>query len=106
MLNVVFVLPEGTVRTVQAHAGDSVMRAALAAGIDGIEGTCGGGLSCATCHVQVDAAWADRLPAPEAGELDLLDFTEAPRTPASRLGCQIVLDEGLDGLVLAIPALR
>jgi 2Fe-2S ferredoxin len=80
------------------------MRAALAAGIDGIAADCGGVLSCATCHVVVASAWAARLPAPGADEDAMLEMTAAPREPNSRLSCQIVLAPELDGLVVRVAA--
>ena len=74
------------------------MRAAISAGIDGIAADCGGCMTCATCHVIVDPAWVDRLPAASRGEEAMLEMTAVPRQPTSRLSCQIVLDASLDGL--------
>jgi 2Fe-2S ferredoxin len=87
-----------TVRT-----GQSLMRAATGAGVEAIAADCGGLLSCATCHVIVEAAWASRLPAPSADEASMLEMTAAPRTPTSRLSCQIELVPALDGLALRLP---
>lgn len=68
----------------------------------GIEGTCGGACDCATCHVVVDPAWAGKLFAPRAEELDKLD--ELPLIePTSRLSCQIIWTEELDGLTITLP---
>lgn len=106
MTRLTFVLPDGRARVVDARNGDSAMRVAVEIGIEEIEGMCGGALSCATCHVYVDPDWADRLPAPRADELAMLDFTEAPRTERSRLSCQITLTADLDGLVLQVPKAR
>jgi ferredoxin, 2Fe-2S len=89
--------------TVEASAGQSLMRAALAAGIDGIAADCGGSLVCATCHVWVDAAWSDRLAPPTPQESAMLEFTAAPRRPDSRLSCQIPLDASLAGLEVQLP---
>lgn len=83
--------------------GDSVMFTAAQHGVAGITGECGGVLSCATCHVYVDAGWLDQLPAPSEDELDMLDATAAERRPESRLSCQIELSPELDGLVVRIP---
>ena len=88
---------------IQCREGQSLMRAALAAGVDGIAADCGGCLNCATCHVIVDADWVARLPAPSAEELDMLEMTAAPRESASRLSCQIALEPGLDGLSARLP---
>ncbi len=95
---------EGTVQSVPAKAGQSVMQAAVAAGVQGIAADCGGMLTCATCHVFVDAAWRDRLVPPDADEQSMLDFTATPREANSRLSCQLVLTEALDGLTVKLPA--
>ena len=67
----------------------------------GIEGVCGGACSCATCHIFVDEDWADRVPAPRDEEIDMLDEVPGLRE-RSRLACQIIWDETLDGLKVAI----
>ena len=94
---------DGRVYAIRARAGQSLMRAALAAGVDGIAADCGGCLNCATCHVIVDADWLARLPAPAADELDMLEMTAAPLESGSRLSCQIALDPELDGLSARLP---
>ncbi len=94
---------ESTVQSVQAKVGLSVMQAAVAAGVRGIAADCGGMLTCATCHVFVDAAWLDRLVPPDEDEQSMLDFTAAPREANSRLSCQLVLTESLDGLTVRLP---
>ena len=95
---------EGRVYRVDARPGATLMRAATAAGVAEIAADCGGCLSCATCHVVVDPAWVDRLPAPSADEDAMLELTAEPRAPTSRLSCQIVLDDELDGLAVRLPA--
>jgi 2Fe-2S ferredoxin len=79
------------------------MRAAVDGGIDGFAAVCGGCLTCATCHVIVDGAWAAKLPPPSADEQAMLEMTAAPRQPTSRLSCQIELTPALDGLVVQLP---
>ena len=69
----------------------------------GIEGACEGSIACATCHVIVDAAYADRLDEASAEEEDMLDLALGVQ-PTSRLGCQIVLTDDLDGLTVRLPA--
>ncbi len=69
----------------------------------GIEAECGGLLTCATCHVYVREPHASKLPAQSADELQMLDFTASPRQANSRLSCQVVLDETIDGLVADLP---
>ncbi|MFK8254001.1 2Fe-2S iron-sulfur cluster-binding protein [Ancylobacter terrae] len=83
--------------------GTSLMEAALAAGVRGIHGDCGGALACATCHVVPEAPWAERLGPPGALEADMLDLVEGERHPTSRLSCQIRMRETLAGLVLRVP---
>jgi 2Fe-2S ferredoxin len=60
-------------------------------------------MTCSTCHVYVDPAWAGRLPPPTADEAAMLEMTAAERRPTSRLSCQIVLDAALDGLTAELP---
>ena len=94
---------DGSRHAVTGHAGQSLMRAATAAGVDGIAADCGGCMTCATCHVFVDPAWLGHLPAPSADEDAMLDMTAVPRQPNSRLSCQIAVTEDLDGLVVDLP---
>jgi ferredoxin, 2Fe-2S len=102
MPRVSFVQPDGTVRTVDAPAGLSVMEAAIDNGVPGIVAECGGACSCATCHVYVDPEWAGRLKAADALESGMLDCALEPRK-TSRLSCQIALTDELDGLVVHVP---
>jgi ferredoxin, 2Fe-2S len=94
---------DGAVRDLQAGTGQSLMRAAVRAGVDAIAADCGGCLTCATCHVYVDAAWFARLPPPDADEAAMLEMTAAERRPTSRLSCQIELAPALDGLSVELP---
>jgi 2Fe-2S ferredoxin len=103
MPTVHLVAVDGRRRSLQARARQTLMRAAVDAGVAEIAADCGGLLSCATCHVMIDAPWAERLPAPSADELSMLELTAAPREPGSRLACQIMLDDTLDGLVARLP---
>jgi ferredoxin, 2Fe-2S len=89
--------------TFRSETGQSLMQAAVAVDVTGIEADCGGMLTCATCHVYVQAPFADRLPAPEGEELAMLEFTASPRQPNSRLSCQITLVPELDGLTVQLP---
>ncbi len=95
--------PNGERYTVRAAVGESLMRAAVGAGIDGIKADCGGVMSCATCHVYVDLAWIARLPLPSSDEDAMLEMTAAQRLPTSRLSCQIALAAELDGLTVVLP---
>ena len=104
MITIKFIAADQSEQTVQGKPGDSLMKAAVDAGVSGIAADCGGTLTCATCHVYVAPEWADKLPAPIADESDMLDFAAAPVQPDSRLSCQIVLTPELDGLVVKLPA--
>jgi 2Fe-2S ferredoxin len=92
---------DGTATDVQGEAGLSVMEAIRENGFDELLALCGGCLSCATCHVHVDADWIDRLPAMQPDEDDLLD-TSDHRVATSRLSCQIKFGPDLDGLRVRI----
>lgn len=103
MPTVHLIAADGRRLSLQARARQTLMRAAVDAGVAEIAAECGGVLSCATCHVMVDAPWATLLPAPTADEAAMLELTAVPREPGSRLACQIVLDDSLDGLVARLP---
>ncbi|MBG9387218.1 2Fe-2S iron-sulfur cluster-binding protein [Caenimonas aquaedulcis] len=88
---------------VQCATERSLMKAALAGGIDGIAADCGGMMTCGTCHVFVREPFASRLPAPGEDENAMLGYTAEPRRANSRLACQIALDDSLDGLTVDLP---
>lgn len=92
---------EGERRTVDATVGISVMEVIRDSGFDELLALCGGCCSCATCHVYVDIAAAGTLPPMSEDENDLLD-SSGHRTTASRLSCQIVVDDEIDGLTVRI----
>ncbi|MCX8508655.1 MAG: 2Fe-2S iron-sulfur cluster-binding protein [Rhodobacteraceae bacterium] len=94
---------DGRAITADVKDGLNMMEAAVANNIPHVIGECGGSLSCATCHVYVDEAWAERVGQPERFEDGMLDVAEADRRPTSRLSCQIKASPALDGLVLHIP---
>jgi 2Fe-2S ferredoxin len=97
-----FIERDGTHRTVEAPLGLSVLEIAHKHGID-IEGACEGSLACSTCHVIVDSAWFPKLVTPTEDEEDMLDLAFGLQA-TSRLGCQIVMTEALDGLTVKLPA--
>ena len=97
-----FIERDGTRREVDAPLGMSVLEIARRHDID-IEGACEGSLACSTCHVIVDPGWFRRLAEPTEDEEDMLDLAFG-LTETSRLGCQIVITEALDGLVVKLPA--
>ena len=90
--------------TLQAQPGQSLMQAAVDANLPGIQADCGGLLTCATCHVVVHEDWVKQLPPMGSDEDGMLGFTAQAREPGSRLSCQIVLTEALDGLQVTLPA--
>lgn len=98
-----WILTHGGEVTHDVAEGLSLMEVAVARGVTGIIGECGGSLSCATCHVVVDPAWAERAGAAAGFEEDMLDVAEAPREPSSRLSCQIKMRADLDGIVVRVP---
>jgi 2Fe-2S ferredoxin len=106
MLNIIFIEPDGTRREIIADIGESAMEAAKRNAVDNILAECGGSCICATCHVYVGAESARLLPAPEAMELETLEFTAEEVRPESRLACQIKLTENHNGLVLQVAPRR
>ena len=102
MPQMIFVERDGAERAVDAPLGLSVLEIAHKHGID-LEGACEGSLACATCHVVVDPSWFAKLAAPTEDEEDMLDLAFALEA-TSRLGCQIVMTEALDGLKVRLPA--
>lgn len=99
-----FIHPDGTKQDIDVVAGKRIMQAALANDVDGIIGECGGQVMCATCHVYLDAAWADRVPPITEEEDEMLEGSASPRTTESRLSCQIPVTDDLDGIVVRLPA--
>jgi 2Fe-2S ferredoxin len=102
MTKVHFVSPDGATRTIDAPNGISLLEVAHMNDID-LEGACEGSLACSTCHVIVDPAWYDKLPAIEEDEEDMLDLAFG-LTQTSRLGCQIIVKPELEGLTVKLPA--
>ena len=102
MPKMTFVERDGTRREVDAPLGLSVLEVAHKHGID-LEGACEGSLACSTCHVVIDPEWFDKLNTPSEDEEDMLDLAFG-LTETSRLGCQIIMNDALDGLVVTLPA--
>ena len=101
MTKLVVVDRSGSEREIDVANGVSVMEAIRDSGFDELLALCGGCCSCATCHVYVDPAFADKLPAMSEDENDLLDSSDH-RRPHSRLSCQIPMADDLDGMVVTI----
>jgi len=102
MPKMVFIERDGTHKEVDAPLGLSVLEIAHRHGVD-IEGACEGSLACATCHVIVGGEWFGKLAATTEDEEDMLDLA-FDLQETSRLGCQIVMTDALDGLVVKLPA--
>ena len=102
MPRMTFIERDGTRREVEAPLGLSVLEIAHKHGVD-IEGACEGSLACSTCHVIVERGWFGRLSKPTEDEEDMLDLA-FDLQETSRLGCQIIMTEALDGLVVTLPS--
>jgi 2Fe-2S ferredoxin len=101
MPNMTFILANGEEQVVDAPLGLSVMEIAHMHDID-LEGACEGSLACSTCHVVVKPDWFNKLEEPIEEEEDMLDLAFG-LTQTSRLGCQIIMSEELDGIVVSLP---
>jgi 2Fe-2S ferredoxin len=102
MPKMVFIERDGTQKEVEAPLGLSVLEIAHRNSVD-IEGACEGSLACSTCHVVVDGAWFSKLAKPTEDEEDMLDLA-FDLQETSRLGCQLIMTDALDGLVVKLPA--
>jgi ferredoxin, 2Fe-2S len=103
MIGVTFIAHDGTTREAFGQAGQNLMTLAVENGIAGIDGDCGGALACGTCHIKVAREWKERLGPPGEFEAAMLEVTLDPG-PDSRLACQVVLSEAMNGLMLHTPA--
>ncbi len=101
MPKMVFIENDGNRKEVDAPLGLSVMEIAHRHGVD-IEGACDGSLACSTCHVIVEPAWSGKIEEPSEDEEDMLDLAFG-LTRTSRLGCQIMIRDDLDGLTVRLP---
>ena len=94
---------EGVSRTIEVENGLSVMEGAIQKDVPGIDADCGGSMACATCHVYVEEQWLDKLPKAEDAEVDMIDMAYEPKKN-SRLSCQLIVSDELDGLTVTTPA--
>lgn len=101
MVAVTFKLPDGKRRTFKALEGKTLLEVAQDNKLD-VEGACGGAMACSTCHMLVDPAWIVKLANSTREEDEMLDITWGVKKN-SRLGCQIIVTERLDGLVVSLP---
>ena len=103
MAKITYITHEDKSHTIEVQNGLSVMEGAVQNDIPGIDTDCGGGMACATCHIYVKKEWWDKIPNKEDGEEDMLDMAYEPNK-FSRLSCQIIVSNELDGLVVSIPS--
>ena len=102
MTQITFVQQDGNRFEVNAEEGASLMQAAINNMVPGIVGECGGVCSCATCHMHIPAGWSEKLTAPSDMEQMILEGAVGV-TGDSRLGCQVVVEEWMDGMVVNVP---
>ena len=103
MPKITYVEFNGKSHTIDVANGLTVMEGAIQNNIPGIDADCGGGMACATCHVYVKEEWFDKLSKKEDGEGDMLDMAFEPKKN-SRLSCQLVVSDEIDGLIVNIPS--
>ena len=103
MAKITYITHDKKNHTIDIQNGLTVMEGAVQNDIPGIDADCGGGMACATCHVYVDDKWFDKLPPKEDGEEDMLDMAYEPKKN-SRLSCQIIVSDDLEGLTVNIPS--
>ena len=103
MAKIIYITHDYQKNEVEVQNGLTVMEGAVQNDIPGIDAEWGGGMACATCHVYVKEDWFNKIPKKEDGEEDMLDMAFEPKTN-SRLSCQIVVSDEIDGLEVSIPS--
>ena len=94
---------KGKSKTIEVENGLTVMEGAIQNDIPGIDADCGGSMACATCHVYVEEKWLSKLPQAEEAEVDMIDMAYEPKKN-SRLSCQLIVTDELDGLKGTTPS--
>ena len=102
MSKITYIEHNGKTHTIDVANGLTVMEGAVQNNIPGIDADCGGSMACATCHVYVEEKWLDKLPKAEEAEIDMIDMAFEPKKN-SRLSCQIIVNDELDGLEVTTP---
>ena len=92
----------GNSKTLEVEKGLTVMEGAIQNNVPGIDADCGGSMACATCHVYVEEKWLSKLPEAEEGEVDMIDMAFEPKKN-SRLSCQLIVTDEMDGLEVTTP---
>ena len=103
MSKITYIDSSGNSKTIDVANGLSVMEGAIQNNIPGIDADCGGGMACATCHVYVKEEWLNKLDKPEDAEQDMIDMAFEPKKN-SRLSCQLIVSNKLDGLIVTTPS--
>ena len=93
---------QGNSKTINVDNGLTVMEGAIQNDIPGIDADCGGSMACATCHVYVEEKWLNKIPKAEEEEVDMIDMAYEPKKN-SRLSCQLIVSDELDGLIVKTP---
>ena len=102
MPKITYIDYQGNSKTINVDNGLTVMEGAIQNDIPGIDADCGGSMACATCHVYVKDEWLNKIPKAEDGEVDMIDMAFEPKKN-SRLSCQIIVNDDLDGLEVTTP---
>ena len=102
MPKITYINNKGDSKTIEVDNGLTVMEGAIQNDIPGIDADCGGSMACATCHVYVEDKWLDKIPEAEEAEVDMIDMAFKPKKN-SRLSCQILITDELDGLTVTTP---
>ena len=103
MPKIIFKDSQGNSKTIEVDNGLTVMEGAVQNEVPGIDADCGGSMACATCHVYVEDSWLNKIPKAEDAENDMIDMAYSPKKN-SRLSCQIIVSDELDGLTVNIPS--
>ena len=102
MPKITYISHNGEKKIVEVPTGLSIMEGALQNNVEGIDADCGGSMACATCHVYVSENWLNKIEKIHDAEQDMLDMAYEPKKN-SRLSCQIIVSNDLDGLEVTTP---
>ena len=102
MAKITYIEYNGNSHTIDVQNGLTVMEGAVQNDIPGIDADCGGSMACATCHIYINDDWLDKVASKTEGEDDMLDQAFEPKKN-SRLSCQIIVSDELDGLIVNLP---
>ena len=102
MPKIIYIEFSGKEHHIEMPVGYSIMEGAVKNSVPGIDADCGGSCACATCHVYVDEKFIDKLSKPQESEQDMIDFVANPKNN-SRLSCQLMITDELDGIVVRMP---